>query len=120
MDNAVTMEEKDERMWAMLCHLSALSGFIGVPFGSILGPLIIWLIKKEESAFVDDQGKESLNFQISVLIYGVVCAILVFVFIDILLAIALVIFGVVMTIIAAINANKGETYRYPLCIRLIS
>src|SRR5262249_27436623 len=60
--------DKDARLWGMLCHLTALSGLIGIPFGTILGPLIIWLIKRGEIPFVDDQGKESLNFQITVLL----------------------------------------------------
>jgi uncharacterized Tic20 family protein len=53
--------DKDARLWGMFCHLIAFSGYV-VPFGSVLGPLIIWLIKKDEMPFVDDQGKESLNF----------------------------------------------------------
>ncbi len=58
-----TMNEKDARTWAMLCHIGAFAGYI-IPFGHIIAPLVIWLIKKDESPFVDDQGKESLNFQI--------------------------------------------------------
>jgi uncharacterized protein len=108
----------DERMWAMLCHLSAFAGYL-VPFGNILGPLVIWLIKKDQYAFVDDQGKEALNFQISIMIWAAVAAVLCFVIIGIPLLIAIVIFSIVMTIIAAIKANGGESYRYPLTIRLI-
>lgn len=105
----------DERMWGMFCHLSSLSGSV-IPFGNILGPLVIWLIKKDEYAFVDDQGKESLNFQISVLIYTVVLAVTI---IGIPLAIGALIFGLVMTVVAAIKANGGEYYRYPLTIRFV-
>lgn len=108
----------DERMWAMLCHLSAFAGYL-VPFGNILGPLVIWLIKKDQYALVDDQGKEALNFQISIMIWAAVAAVLCFVIIGIPLLIAVVIFSIVMTIIAAIKANGGESYRYPLTIRLI-
>jgi uncharacterized Tic20 family protein len=108
----------DERMWAMLCHLSAFAGYL-VPFGNILGPLVIWLIKKDQYAFVDDQGKEALNFQISIMIWAAVAAVLCFVIIGIPLLIAVVIFSIVMTIVAAIKANGGESYRYPLTIRLI-
>jgi uncharacterized Tic20 family protein len=106
----------DERMWGMLCHLSGLAVLILPSFGNILGPLIVWLIKKDEYAFVDDQGKESLNFQISITIYTLVLALTV---IGIPLAIGALIFGLVMTIIAAMKANGGEYYRYPLTIRLI-
>ena len=71
------MNEKQERTWAMLCHLGAFAGLI-FPFANIFAPLVIWLIKKDESLFVEDQGKESLNFQISMTIYCVVAAILTF------------------------------------------
>lgn len=108
----------DAKMWAMLCHLSALSGFI-VPFGSLIGPLIIWQLKKNEFPIVDDQGKEALNFQITTLIAAIVSGILIFVAIGFVLLIAVVIASLVLTIIAAIKANNGETYRYPFALRLI-
>ena len=103
----------------MLCHLSSFSGYIGLPLGTILGPLIVWLIKKDELPLVDDQGKEALNFNISIAIYGIVSAILIFVFIGILLLLAVVVFHLVLTIIASIRANRGEAYRYPLTIRIL-
>lgn len=109
---------KDANMWGMLSHLIAFAGFI-VPFGNIIGPLVIWLIKKDEYAFVDDQGKESLNFQISMTIYFIVSAILTVVIIGILLIIGLLIFDVIVVILATIKANGGEKYRYPLSIRII-
>ena len=108
----------DERMWAMFAHLSALSGFI-IPFGSILGPLIIWQIKKNEMPLVDDQGKEALNFQITMAIAFCVCLILVFVLIGIVLIWIVGLFDLIMTVIAAIKANNGERYRYPFTLRLI-
>jgi uncharacterized Tic20 family protein len=108
----------DERMWGMLCHLSTFAGYL-VPFGNILGPLVVWLVKKDEYAFVEDQGKEALNFQISITIYSLVSGILILALIGIPLLIAVIIFSVVMTVIAAIKANGGEYYRYPLTIRLI-
>lgn len=102
----------------MVCHLSALAGFI-IPFGNIIGPLIVWLIKKDESPFVDDQGKESLNFQISITIYCIVAAILILIIIGIFLLIGLGILALVLIIMAAVKANSGEKFRYPLTIRLI-
>ncbi|MBN1999574.1 DUF4870 domain-containing protein [candidate division KSB1 bacterium] len=108
----------DEKMWAMLCHLSALAGFI-IPFGNIIGPLIIWTLKKDEFPLVNDQGKEALNFQISILIYIFVSVILVFVAIGILALIAVACFSLVMTVIAGIKANEGVKYRYPLTIRFL-
>jgi uncharacterized Tic20 family protein len=105
-------------MWAMLCHLSALSGFI-IPFGSLIGPLVVWQIKKNQYPIVDDQGKEALNFQITITLAAIVSAILIVVLVGIALLIAVAIASLVFTIIAAIKANNGETYRYPFCLRLI-
>jgi hypothetical protein len=112
------IDDKDERMWGMFCHLSALSGFM-IPFGNIIGPLIVYSMKKDEYAFVADQGKESLNFQISVLIYLIISGILVLAVIGILMLIAVGLFSLILTVTAAVRANDGEFYRYPLCIRFI-
>ncbi len=108
----------EERQWAMFAHLSALIGFL-IPFGSILGPLIIWQIKKAEMPFVDDQGKESLNFQITVFIAVLVCLLLTIILIGFLLLPIVGIAALVLTIMAGIKANNGETYRYPFALRLI-
>ena len=109
---------KDERTWAMLCHFSAFAGLI-FPFGNFLAPLIIWLIKKEELPFVEDQGKEVLNFQISMTIYLLISGILCIILIGIPILIGLVIFCFIITLIAAISANDGKAYRYPMNLRLI-
>lgn len=107
---------KDARTWAMLCHLTALSGFC-VPFGNILGPLIVWAIKREEDPFIDDQGKEALNFQLTMTIAIVVAMILIFIFIGMLLLPVLAIFEIVMVVMASVAANEGRAYRYPVTIR---
>lgn len=112
------MNEKDARTWAMLCHIGVFAGYI-IPFGHVIAPLVIWLIKRDESPFVDDQGKESLNFQISISIYAVIAALLTLVVIGFVLLLALLTFDMVMVIIAAVNANNGERYRYPLCMRFV-
>jgi uncharacterized protein len=104
----------DSRGWAVAAHLTPLLGL------SFLGPLVVWLIKREEDAFVEEHAREALNFQISVLIYGIVSGILVILVIGILLLIALAIFAVVFPIVAAIKAANGQRYRYPLTIRLVS
>ena len=109
---------KDERTFGMLCHLIALSGVV-IPFGFIIGPLVIWLIKKDEMPFVDDQGKESLNFQITMLIASIVCLLLTFVVIGIFMLIALGIYWLVVVIMASMKANEGVAYRYPYAIRFI-
>jgi uncharacterized Tic20 family protein len=110
---------KDERTWAMLCHLSTLAGFI-IPFGNIVGPFVIWQIKKDEFPLVQDQGKEALNFQISMTIYVIASVILIFLLVGIPLLIGLGLFDLIVTVIAAINANDGVKYRYPLSIRFVS
>lgn len=108
----------EERQWALFAHLSALIGYI-IPFGSLLGPLIIWQIKKNEMPFVDDQGKEALNFQITVAIAAVACFILIFILIGIFLLWILAIADLVFIVLAAIAANNGQAYRYPVCLRFI-
>lgn len=109
----------EERQWALFAHLSALSGFI-IPFGNILGPLVIWLIKKDTLAFVNDQGKEALNFQITVMIAVLVSAGLTVILIGFLLLPIVGIGALVLTIMAAVKANGGERYRYPFTLRLVS
>ena len=109
---------KDERTWEMLCHFSAFTGLI-FPFGNLLAPLIIWLIKKEDLPFVENQGKEVLNFQISMIIYLLCSGLLCIILIGIPIVIGLIIFCFIITIIAAISANDGTSYRYPINLRLI-
>ena len=109
---------KDERTWAMLSHFSAFTGLL-FPFGNFLAPLIIWLIKKDEMPFVEDQGKEVLNFQISMTIYLLISGILCIILIGIPILIGMVIFCFIITIIAAISANDGKFYRYPINLKLI-
>jgi uncharacterized Tic20 family protein len=116
---ALQSEDKDSRMWSMFCHLTALSAFIGVPFGNIIGPLIIWLIKKDDFHKVDDQGRESLNFQISMTIYTIVSFFLCFVIIGFLLLPIVLLVDLILVIIASVKANKGDMYRYPFTIRFI-
>jgi uncharacterized Tic20 family protein len=103
----------------MLCHLSALVGLLGNGIGFLLGPLIVWLIKREEHPFIDEQGKEAVNFQITMFIGFAVSAVLVFLLIGIPLLLILGVLDIVFPIIAAIKTSKGEHYRYPFAIRLI-
>ena len=109
---------EEERTWAMLCHLAALAGYV-VPFGNIIGPLVVWLIQKDKSGFVDEQGKESVNFQITITIAAVVGLILILACVGVVVLAAVGIFSLVMIILAAVKANSGERWRYPLCIRFI-
>lgn len=111
---------REERNWAMLSHLLALVGYVVIPFGNIIAPLIIYFMKKDESPFVADQARESLNFQISLSIYAIISGILVVILVGILLLVVIWVAGVVLTIIASVKAANGEAYRYPLTLRLIS
>jgi len=112
-----TPVEKDARTWGTICHLAALAAFIGIPFGNVLGPLVIWLIKKNEYPFVDQQGKSALNFQISMAIYAVVALILCLVFIGFPLLMAIGLVDLILVILAAVKASNGESYKYPLAIK---
>ena len=117
-NNSNGLAKQEERSLGLACHLLAFVGMV-FPFGNILGPLVIWLVKKDDSAFVDDQGKEALNFNITISIAGFVAFLLTFVVIGAILLPIIGIFWLVMTIVAAVKANGGEHYRYPLTIRLI-
>ena len=108
----------DARQWGLFAHLSALIGLI-IPFGNVLGPLIIWQVKQAEMPFVGDQGKEALNFQITVAIAMLICIVLSFVLIGLLLLPIVGIAALVFTIIGGIKANEGQYYRYPFALRLI-
>jgi uncharacterized Tic20 family protein len=111
--------DQQERTWAMFCHLAGLAGYI-MPFGgSIIGPLIFWLIKKEEYPLVDDQGKEAVNFQITMTILAVICVVLSLKLTGCFLVVALILLNLIMITIASLKANTGQKYRYPFAIRLI-
>lgn len=117
----------DERLWAMLGHLSALSGLLTGGIGNIVGPLIVWQVKKHSQPFAAAEAKEALNFNISWLIWTLalwgVAWILMLVLIGFLLVPVLSLLGVawlVLTIIAGLKAHEGRSYRYPLTIRFIS
>ncbi|REK19066.1 MAG: DUF4870 domain-containing protein [Planctomycetota bacterium] len=109
----------DVRNWAMLCHLSALLAFIPPFVGVILGPLLLWLIKGKEHPYIDEHGKESLNFQISIIIYSILLIPTVCIGIGVVLLPALWLADAVLIIMAAMKASNGEAYRYPMCIRLV-
>ncbi len=118
------------RNWAMGCHLAALVVYLGIPFGNILGPLVIWLLKKEQFLLVDEHGKESLNFQISVIIYSLAAGVLLIISaVSVILAPVAIVLGVflvflfladlVLVILAAVKVSNGEPFRYPFTLRLI-
>ena len=110
---------KQARTWAMFAHLSSFLGYTCIPLANIIAPLIIWQVKKDDMPFASDQGKECLNFQISMLIYVIISAILTLLIIGFVFLAILYVMNIILTIIAAIKANEGVTYRYPLTMRFI-
>jgi len=110
---------RDVRTWNVLCHATALAGFFVPWAGHILGPLIVWLAKRGDSPEIDENGKESLNFQISMLIYNVIAGVLCLVLIGFIILVILHVLNLVLVIIASIQASEGKFYRYPMTIRLI-
>ncbi len=105
---------------AMLCHLLALAGFMfQVPGGTIIGPLILWAIKKDSMPFVNDQGKEAINFNITISIIALLCFLTWWLILPMLLLIGVAIAAVVLIIIAAIQTSEGKAYRYPYILRLV-
>ncbi len=119
--------DSNARNWAMAIHLSALLGWLGNGVLWVAAPLVLWLLKRNESPFIDDQGKEAVNFHLSLIIWGalgfVVCLPLFFivvgVFIFVLLVGVLFVVQVVFSVLAAISASSGQPYRYPLTLRLV-
>lgn len=110
--------DPNDRMWAMFCHLGTLATWF--PFANVILPLVIWMVKKDTSALVNDQGKEALNFQITMMIGYAICIPLVFVLIGIPAIAALGIYHIVFSIVAAIKSNEGQAYRYPYTLRLVT
>lgn len=105
-----------ERTYALVCHLSLLAMHAtGVP---ILGP-ILWLIRRHDSPFLDDHGKEAVNFQITIFIYAIASLVLTTICVGIPLLIATYIFAIIGSIMGAVAAHRGEFFRYPMCLRLI-
>lgn len=110
---------KEQTTWAMFAHLSGLLFYTGIPFGNILAPFAIWLMNRDTMPLVDDQAKEAINFQLTIMLYLFACIPLAFVVIGIILAPVVIIFHVVASIIAAMKAQRGIAYRYPMTIRFI-
>lgn len=119
MSEELRVTNNEEKNWAMFCHLSAFIGYF-IPFGNIIAPLVLWLMKKDEYPLVNSEGKKSLNFQISLTIYAIIAAILMVILIGFVLLIAVGIFGLIFIILSAIKVSKGEPSQYPLTINFIS
>ncbi|MNM86483.1 hypothetical protein D3C81_986350 [compost metagenome] len=111
-----TQPSREARQWAMFCHFAAFFGLV-FPFGNLLGPLIVWQIRREFDPYVDQQGKEAVNFQITVTLAMLISCLLMLVIIGFLLLGLVTIVALVLTIIAGIKANEGVAYRYPFTWR---
>ena len=109
---------QEVRQWAMFCHLSALLG-IWIPFGTLIGPLILWQMKREMDPFIDAQGKEALNFQITVTLASFLCGLLAFIGIGLFLLFVLLVADAVLVIMAAVKTSRGEAFSYPFTWRLV-
>lgn len=107
----------DSRNWAVIGHLSAFIQFLGIP--AFVGPLVVWLMRKDDP-FSADQAKEALNFNISIMIYGILSALAILLLVGLILLPIVVIGWFVLTIVAAVNASNSVAYRYPMTIRFIS
>ena len=110
---------KADRTWDVLSHLAGLLWMTAIPFGNVLGPLVIWLIKKDYLPSVDLHGKEVLNFQISMTIYAIVAGFSILLLVGIVLLPLVLLLNIIFPIIGAVKASNGEFYRYPLTIRFI-
>lgn len=110
---------ENERTWGMLAHLAAFVGLIVPIIGNVAGPWFVWMSKRDESAFVGEQARESLNFNITVSLAAILCAFAALVFIGFLLGSALFIAWLVLTLTAGIRASEGVHYHYPFSLRLV-
>jgi len=118
MSDGTINEDKSIRDLAMVTHLLGFAGMV-FPFGNIIGPLVIWLMKREESEYLDIHGKEVLNFQISMIIWFTISGVLALVIVGFVIMAVLGILSVIWTIMGAIRASAGEYYRYPITVRFI-
>jgi uncharacterized Tic20 family protein len=114
---AATVDET-VRNTAVVAHLSTFAGLI-IPFGSVIGPLTVWLTRRDRDPFIDQAGREALNFGISIAIYGAVLLVATLMLVGIPLLIIGVVAWVVLASLAAVKASQGQSYRYPLTMRLV-
>ena len=115
------IEVRQERVWSMWIHLSGLCHYLlPIPGVGVIAPLILWSMKKMDSAYIDENGKEAINFQISILLYVLASCLLILVFIGVVLVPAVLLFQLILCVYAGIRANDGHTTRYPLTIRFLS
>ncbi|MEE9231488.1 MAG: DUF4870 domain-containing protein [Acidobacteriota bacterium] len=110
---------REARKWAVICHVASLAGLLGNGLGFVLGPLIAWLIKKDDHPYIDQQGKESLNFQLTMLLALMASGVLCLVVIGFFLLPVVILLMIIFPIVGAVRASRGENFRYPLTLRMI-
>jgi uncharacterized Tic20 family protein len=110
----------EARKWAMLCHYAAFAWFLAPMVGNVVGPLLVWQLKREEDPYIDAQGREALNFQLTLSLALMVCGVLAWILIGFPLMLLVSVVGLVLTVIGGIRANEGKPWRYPLCIRFLT
>lgn len=114
---ATAAVSEESRRWAVFTHLSAFAMFLGIP--SVVGPVVLWAVRKDEDGFVDFHGKEAVNFNLSFLLYGIASGILILALVGLVLLPVVFVIWFVLVIVATTKASAGEHYRYPLTIRFI-
>lgn len=115
----VSLDAREARKWAMLCHLSALVGLLGNGIGFLVGPLVVWLLKRGDDPLIDEQGKEAVNFQLTMFLCMLGSLVLAFLLIGIPFLIFFGLWMVINPIVAAVKTSNGERYRYPVAIRFV-
>jgi len=115
----MTDQVKSSVNWGMVCHLAGLTTYLGIPFGNIIAPLVLWLLKKNSDPVVNSEGRESLNFNISFTIYGIIAGLLCYVLIGFVVLPVVLIAHIVLVVQATLKANKGQSVRYPFTLRFV-
>jgi uncharacterized Tic20 family protein len=116
---AVARAVSNSRNWGMAGHLSAFTVFLGVPF-PFLGPLVVWLIKRDEDAYAEWHAREALNFNLSIMLYTFISAVLILLLVGLILLPVLFVSWFVLVIVGSVKASGGEYYRYPFTLRFVS
>ena len=109
---------KEASKWGMWCHLGGLALFTSIPFAHLIVPIVIWMTKRGDDPFIDECGKEAVNFQVTITLYLIASILLSLIVIGIPLLLLVLGMGLVCPIKAAIKASDGEHYRYPFTLRL--
>lgn len=114
-----SLATSEERTYALFLHLLLLGNFVGLPIISLVVQIAMWLAKRKESPFIDDHGREAINFHLSLLLWGLIAALTFILCIGIPLAIVVFILSIACPILMAVRTNNGEFVRYPMTFRFL-